>query len=401
MSQPVIERVVRESYGRLVAYLASRSRDVQLVEDALSEALIVALKEWPVQGVPDSPEAWLLTVARRRLVDARRKADREEVAWQGVAEMMRSAEAVKQEGEFPDERVKLLFVCAHPALDESVRAPLMLSLLFGLTAEEIAGSFLVSPATMGQRLVRAKQRIQGLKLKFDVPEGDRLEERLGSVLDAIYVAYGVSWEEPGESVRGLAEEALQMAEIVVRMFPEEGEGRGLLALILYLKSRDRARRDEWGRYVPLSEQVVDLWDRELILRAENELKAALRLGKLGRFQWEASIQSVHASRLWTGATDWESLCVLYDELMHVHCSAGVCVGRAAARGEAFGAREGLRCLGELDEAELRVYQPYWATKGHLLEQAGERDEARNCYQMAIQMAGNEAVREWLRRRLES
>lgn len=397
--QQVIERVVRESYGRLVAYLSSRCRDVQLVEDALSEALLAALKDWPVSGLPDLPEAWLLTVARRRLVDVRRKASRDELAWKGMADAIRTAQQIEDAGTFPDERLKLLFVCAHPAIDEHVRAPLMLSTLFGLTAEQIAASFLISPTTMGQRLVRAKQRISGLNLPFDVPEGERLGERLGSVLDAVYVAFCVAWEELGaatESVRSLGEEALQLAELIARMMPEEAEAHGLWALLLYLKSRENARRDADGRYVALSDQDVSCWSIELIRQAEEQLRVALKHKKLGRFQWEASIQSLHAARLWTERIDWESLCRIYDELAKVHGSAGVYVGRAAARGEAFGLEAGLNSLEELDHEEMYVYQPYWATRGHLLEHSGRLEEARDCFERAMEMTPSAAVREWLR-----
>ncbi len=239
------EAVARAAYGRLVAYLAARSRDVAAAEDALAEAFAAALRVWPETGVPERPEAWLFTAARRQLIQAGRRQ-----AVRGAAEPTLALLAEERQDRapdaFPDERLKLLFVCAHPAIDPAARAPLMLQTVLGLDAARIASAFLVAPAAMGQRLVRAKTRIREAGIAFAVPEPEELPERLAAVLDAIYAAYGSGWEDAaGTDARrkGLTAEAIWLARLVTALLPGEPEARGLLALMLYCEARAAARRD--------------------------------------------------------------------------------------------------------------------------------------------------------------
>jgi RNA polymerase sigma-70 factor (ECF subfamily) len=393
------ELAARTSYGRLVAYLASRSRDVASAEDALDDAFVAALQAWPRTGVPDKPEAWLLAVARRRLIDAARHASVETVAAGPLRALVDEAEHdATVTTAFPDERLKLLFVCAHPAIDEAVRTPLMLQTVLGLDAARIASAFLVTGTTMGQRLVRAKAKIRDAGIRFEIPERHELPSRLAAVLEAIYAAYGSGWEDvAGADPRrqGLAEEAIWLGRLVTGLLPDEPEARGLLALMLHCEARRAARRDDAGRYVPLDRQDVTRWSRPMIREAEERLSTASRAGRPGRFQLEAAIQSVHAQRAVTGRTDWDAIALLYEGLIRVAPTIGAHVGHAAALAEARSSATGLRALEAMPPEAIASYQPYWALRAHLLRALGQAAQAREAYERAVGLSEDAAVREFL------
>ena len=393
------ELAARASYGRLLAYLASRARDVAAAEDALGDAFAAALETWPRVGVPDNPDAWLLVAARRRLVDRARHTGVEATA---AATLRLAAEAAdvnaSRESIFPDERLTLLFVCAHPAIDEAARTPLMLQAVLGLDAARIASAFLVAPATMSQRLVRVKTKIRDAGIGFEIPGPEELPERLRSVLDAIYAAYGTGWEDVAGADprrRGLAEEAIWLGRLVVALLPDEPEAGGLLALMLHCEARRPARRDVSGAYVPLTRQDVGLWSRPTIDEAERTLADASRVQRPGRFQLEAAIQSVHAQRAVTGGTDWEAIALLYEGLVRVAPTIGARVAQAAALAEARGAAAGLAALDAMPMDVVTAYQPYWALRAHLLRELERTDEARDAYARAIGLSEDPAVREFL------
>ena len=397
-----IEQAVRASYGRLLAYLSVRSRDVAAAEDALSDALVAALQTWPRDGVPDKPEAWLLSAARRRLIDRARHA---RVQTGAAADLRLAMEHAQEDAGattmFPDDRLKLLFACAHPAIDESMRTPLMLQTVLGLDAKRIASAFLVAPSTMGQRLVRVKTKIRDAGIRLQIPEREELASRLDAVLEAIYAAYGSGWDDVAGADakrKGLAEEAIWLGRLVVDLVPDEPEARGLLALMLHCEARRSARRYSDGRYIPLTRQDVGLWSQPMIEEAERELAEASRLSRPGRFQLEAAIQSVHAQRASTGRTDWDAIALLYEGVLRIAPTIGARVAYAAALAEARSAEIGLAALdtpGMIAASEVDDYQPYWALRAHLLKSIGRSADAQAAYARAIGLSEDAAVRDFL------
>jgi RNA polymerase sigma-70 factor (ECF subfamily) len=394
-----IERVARESYGRLVAYLSSHTRDVASAEDALSNALVAALTTWPRDGVPQNPEAWLLTTARHSVIDLVRH---QQVAVASEPTLLLLREEHEEAAlSFPDERLKLLFVCAHPAIDPAMHTPLMLQTVLGLDAVRIANAFLLSPTTMGQRLVRAKTKIRDGGIRFEVPQEHEWLPRLDAVLEAIYAAFGIGWDDMAgvdQCGRDLAEEAIWLARVLLQLMPREAEVRGLLALMLHCEARRPARRGPDGRYVPLSEQDSRQWSLPLIEEAERHLAEAAGRGRTGRFQLEAAIQSVHAERARSGRTEWAAIMLFYEQLIRISPTLGTRTGYAAAVGQAKGPAEGLAVLDRIDLDAVSGYQPYWAVRAHTLQQLGKTSESLHAYDKAIGLAEDPAIREFLLQR---
>ncbi len=390
-----VERVARESYGRLVAYLSSQTRDVASAEDALSDALVAALKTWPRDGVPQNPEGWLLTSARHSFIDLVRH---QRVAEASESTLLLLREEPREGTLFQDERLKLLFVCAHPAIDPAMHTPLMLQTVLGLDAARIAHAFLVSPTTMGQRLVRAKTKIRDGGIQFEVPEERELPQRLDAVLEAIYAAFGIGWDDmAGVDQRGrdLAEESIWLARVLLQLMPTEAEVRGLLALMLHCEARRPARRGPDGRYIPLTEQDSQQWSLPLIEEAERHLAEASSRGRTGRFQLEAAIQSVHAERARSGRTEWDAIRLFYKQLIRISPTLGTRTGYAAAVAEAKGPEAGLAVLDGIDLDAVSTYQPYWAVRAHVLQRLGKTSEAGDAFDRAIGLAEDQAVRQFL------
>jgi RNA polymerase sigma-70 factor (ECF subfamily) len=397
------EATARQRYGKLVAFLAHRLRDVAAAEDALAEAFATALVDWPARGVPASPEAWLLTVARRKAIDAARRR-RSGVDAAGHLRLLAEelASSAAREAEIPDHRLALLFACAHPAIDPGVRAPLILQTILGFDAATIGSAFLIAPATMSQRLVRAKAKIREARIPFRVPERAEMAERVEAVLEAIYAAYAEGWSDPAGTearLRNLADEAIWLGHLVASLLPEEPEALGLLALMLFAEARRAARRNAKGEYVPLADQDPSLWDGRLIEEAEAALYRASWVGRVGRYQLEAAVQSAHVVRRRTGSSDWAAIERLYDGLMALTGSPVVAINRAVAAAETQGPAAGLRALDTVaQDPRLAEYQPYWAARAELLARSGDRKAAAEAYQRAIGLEADPAVRHFLQQR---
>lgn len=408
------EAVARRSYGKLVALLSARTRDVAAAEDALADAFAAALATWPAQGLPANPEAWLLTAARHRLIDAARARRTHDAASDTLRLLGEWAQAATdlagQRPEIPDQRLALMFACAHPAIDAHLRAPLMLQLLLGFDAAAIGSAFLVAPATMGQRLVRAKARIRQAGIPFGVPALADLAPRLASVLDAIYACYAEGWCDPAGTDpqrRNLADEALWLGGLVASLLPDAPEALGLLALMLHSHARRAARRDAAGRYVPLADQDTALWDGRMLREAERLLRRASALAlapgaglqRVGRYQLEAAIQSAHGVRRVTGVADWPAIVALYDALARLTDSPVVALNRAVALAETAGPAAGLAALDALaGHARLADYQPAWAARADLLQRLGRSADAAAAYDRAIGLEADPAVRAFLQQR---
>jgi RNA polymerase sigma-70 factor, ECF subfamily len=393
----IAEAVARNSRGKLLAFLAARSGDLAAAEDALADAFASALSVWPQTGCPANPEAWLLTAARRKWIDQIRRSY--ETASSDELEGLPGGAADSAVHDLPDRRLALLFACAHPAIDPAVRAPLMLQVVLGLDASQIASAFLVSPAAMAQRLVRAKAKIRDAGIPFSIPERNELPERLQGVLDSIYACFSEGWTDPAgtdAARRELAAEAIFLGRLLFELLPDEPEAGGLLALMLYTEARRPARRAINGAFVPLARQDQTLWDQGMIQEAEAALRHASQAGRIGRYQLEAAIQSAHIEGARAGVVPWAAIVSLYNALVQLTGSPVASVNRALAVAEAEGAAAGLAAL-EAVSADRRLdsYQPYWAARASLLARTGSCEEARHAYQLAIGLERDPAVREYL------
>lgn len=400
LARDAAERAARESYGKLLAYLARRTGGIQDAEDALADAFATALERWPVDGVPRAPEAWLLVAARHRFLDRVRSDGRAAKRDERLAAAAREAQrSFDDSPELGDERLGLMFACAHPAIEASVRAPLMLQVVLGLDAACIASAFLIAPAAMSQRLVRAKQKIAATRIPLRVPAAEDLVERLDAVLAAIYAAYVDGWDDPaGHDVRtrGLTVEAIWLGRLLAEIAPDEPEVGGLLALMLYTNARAAARRDRDGTFVALERQDVSLWDGAAIDEAEALLARAFSAHRAGRFQLEAAIQSAHSVRHFAREPDWAAIVALYDELLRRTASPVVALNRAVALGRRSGDAIGLEALQAIaSDPRFESYQPYWAARADLFARAGDDEEARAACMRALGLTVDPGVRRYL------
>jgi RNA polymerase sigma-70 factor (ECF subfamily) len=404
--QASVEAVFREEHGRLLASLVHRFGDLDLAEEVASEAVEAALQHWPAEGVPSKPGAWLLTTARRRAVDRLRR-DRVYAArlavLQAEADRAEPVPPADADGDLPDERLRLFFTCAHPALPAEDRGALTLRFLAGLTTPEVARAFLVPPATMAQRIVRAKKKIRDARIPFRVPGADELPDRLPGVLQAVYSIFteGYAASSGPELQRlELAEEAIRLGRILRRLLPGQREVAGLLALMLLTHARRDARTGPDGAIVLLDDQRRDRWDRTMIGEGQGLVVVALTGGPPGPYGVQAAIAALHDEAADVATTDWPQIVALYDVLLGLMPSPVVALNRAVAVAMRDGPQAGLALLDELAaEPRLRGYHLYPATRADLLRRLGRYGEAAAAYRAALDLAGTEPERAQLRHRL--
>ncbi|MET7821805.1 sigma-70 family RNA polymerase sigma factor [Micromonospora zamorensis] len=403
-----VEAVFREERGRLLASLVRRFGDLDLAEEVASEAIEAALVHWPTDGVPSRPGAWLLTTARRRAVDRLRR-DRVLATRLAVlraeAERADPAPPADADRDLPDDRLALFFTCAHPALAAQDRGALTLRFLAGLTTAEVARAFLVPPATMAQRLVRAKRKIRDARIPFRVPGDDELPGRLPTVLQAVYSVFTEGYAAssgPDLQRIDLAEEAIRLGRILRRLLPAEREVAGLLGLMLLVHARRDARTGPDGAMVLLDDQDRGRWDRQMIEEGRELVVVALTGPAPGPYGVQAAIAALHDEAADVASTDWPQVVALYDVLLSLVPSPVVALNRAAAVAMRDGPEAGLALLDELaDEPRLRGHHPYPAARADLLRRLGRYDEAAAAYRSALALVGTEPERVFLLRQLEA
>jgi RNA polymerase sigma-70 factor (ECF subfamily) len=389
-----IGRIFREEWGRSVATLIRVFGDIDVAEDAVQEAFAVALRKWPIDGLPPSPGGWITTTARNRAVDRLRRESRGRELLGDVAVLSPNDDRgiPGEVGPVQDDRLRLIFTCCHPALSRGAQVALTLRLLGGLSTKEVARSFLVAEPAMARRLVRAKHKITAARIPYRVPDDHELPNRLPAVLAVVYLVYNAGLSGPAGS--GLCSEAIRLARLLATLMPDEPEAAGLLALLLLTESRRGSRTNPDGSLVLLGEQDRGRWDRALIEEGQTIVRRCLRRNQPGAYQLQAAINAVHTDAATTEETDWSQIVALYDRLLAIAPTPVVALNRAIAVGEMQGPAAALALVDELD---LDNYHPFHATRADLLQRLGRDREASAAYERAADVAPTDAERDFLRR----
>lgn len=384
------DRAARDSYGRILAYLSTRTHDIASAEDALADAFAKALTKWAEDGVPANPDAWLLTVARNRLTDRQRHL----IKFPTDNEVPDLPAAHHTDNQLKDERLSLMMVCVHPAISPDLHTPLMLQTVLGIDAKTIAQLFLTSPAALSKRLVRAKVKIRDAGIPFQIPDPEHLPERSTAILEAIYALHAHDWLDPEDGMGG---EALYLANLLGQFLPKNAEVFGLCALIAFSHARRTARIID-NTLVPTELQDMSLWDDELIAYGNRQLHRAYGLASIGRFQIEAAIEAVHLARKDSGRTDWDALNQLYHAYLKEVPSAGAMVSQAVVTANLHGAEIGLEALASLEAQVGTGFQPLWAARAELLSRVSKLEQAGVCYDKAISLTTDIPVMQFLRKK---
>lgn len=403
-----IEHAVRVERARVLASLVADLRDLELAEDMFQEALVAAIEAWPERGIPRSPGAWLLTTARRRAIDRIRRSANFEVKraeYEIMIKLEHQMTVDEPDGDIPDERLRLIFICCHPALSEPAQTALTLKTVAGLRTGEIAQAFVTTEETMAQRLVRAKRKIKTANIPYIVPDAVSLPDRLSAVLSVIYLIFneGYSASSGDQPIRkDLCREAIRLALLLRELLPRQAEIAGLLALMLLNDSREPARCDAAGDLVTLEHQDRSLWDRDQIARGSTLLIGAMAQGEIGPYQIQAAISAVHCESANYRSTDWEQICLLYEKLYEMMPSDVVMLNAAVALSMASNAETGLQAIKSIEESgSLDGYIPFHIARAEMLLRAGFKTQAADAFRTAIGMTCNSAEHRYLTGRLQT
>jgi RNA polymerase sigma-70 factor (ECF subfamily) len=395
-----IARVFRREYGRAVAVLVRQLGDISLAEEAVQDAFATAVERWPITGVPPSPAGWLIVTARNRAIDRLRREATRDQRQQAAMDMLESEPEQEQEQDVPDERLRLIFTCCHPALSVEAQLALTLRLLGGLDTGEIARAFLVPEATMAQRISRAKAKIHATGIPYRVPDADELPMRLGSVLAVVYLIFNEGYSASSGAElqrRELVQEALRLGRLLHELLPEEEEVAGLLSLMLLTDARRDARADADGAFVRLADQDRTRWDRTRIDEGQALLRRCLVRNRPGPYQLQAAINAVHSDARQAADTDWRQILALYDQLMALTPNPVVALNRAVALAEVEGPAKALTLV---DELQLQRYHLWHAVRADFLAKLGRWAESESAYKIALTLCENERERDFLRKKLK-
>jgi RNA polymerase sigma-70 factor (ECF subfamily) len=412
-AKSIAEKVFREESGRIIASLIRLSGSFELAEEAMQDAFASALTNWPARGIPENPGAWITAVAHRKLIDqARRQSTRTQkqdaleyasrtTSYQEYDEDLSPEEMTNT---YPDDRLRLIFTCCHPAINQEAQVALTLRTLGGLTSTEIARAFLVAEPALAQRLVRAQQKIRDANIPYEVPAREQLRERLESVQAVIYLIFneGYTATVGAHLVRGdLCAEAIRLGKMLCELLPGEPENLGLFALMLLQDSRRNARIDTKGQLVPLEEQDRLLWNQEQIIHGARIVKQALRLRAVGPYQLQAAIAAVHGEAKTPGETDWREIAGLYEVLERFSPTSVIALNRAVAVAMSEGLSRGLSMIDELGSSgKLDAYHLFHAARADILRRLGRKQAAAEAYRRALSLTTNQIEQEYLGRRLK-